>query len=468
MIRASTPVESDEGSAATLKQPPRSELARPSGAGGQDEAPVGVILAAGRGSRVPNGSSALTVVAGTTLLERAVGTFRAVGIEKIVVVLGHDSERVRKFLRRRELRVRLAENGDFATRDCSSALVVARTAGRRFLLVTSHHIVEPEAIRRMLRSDAPFVLGVDTRPRLSDVDVATRIGLEDGLVAFISRDLVAWDAVDAGLALCDATVAETAARCLARGETSWNAVKRCWLAEGGAIEAVDLEGLFWIDADTPADRRRAEREIVRLAARQPFDGPVFRYVNRRLSWHVSLQLLRLGVPPAAATAGAFVLALVAAGVLALGTASGVALVIGGLLVQLASTLDAVNGELARASFRSSPAGAFFDSVLDHVADPALLVALAIAAGLERSTWIALTAALFGSLLGAYVNKSYETAYGRAPPRPLLRLSFGRDARLLVIALFAMALQPFWGLVAVGVVANVEAGQRLVAAARSRV
>ena len=106
-------------------------------ADGHREAAIGVILAAGRGSRLPDGSDPLTVVAGTTLLERAVGTFRAVGIEEIVVVPGHDSVRVGTFLGRRELHVSLAENGDFATRDCSAALGVARTAGRRRCYGTS-------------------------------------------------------------------------------------------------------------------------------------------------------------------------------------------------------------------------------------------------------------------------------------------------------------------------------------------
>ncbi len=437
----------------TLEHPVGNERARSSPAHGQPEVPVGVILASGTALRPPDGSNGLTVVGGRTLLERAVHTLRAADIEEIVVALGNEGERVREFLRREDLRP--AEIGDFAP-------------GRRFLLALVDHVFEPEAIRRILASDAPFALGVDTRPRLARLDGATKIGLDDGRVASISCDLVAWDAVDAGIALCDGAVVGAAAGCLASGERSWNAVKSRWLGAGGPIEAVDLNGLFWIDAATPADRRRAEREIVRLAARQPFDGPVFRYLNRHVSWRLSLPLLRLGLRPAAATTGAFVLALVAAGALALGARSTAALVAGGLLLQLASILDGVNGELARASLRSSPAGAFFDSVLDRVADAAVLVALAIAAGLEPGSWIALIAALFGSLLGPYVNATYEVAYARRPPRPLLRLSFGRDVRLLVIALFAIALQPFWGLVAVGVLANGEAAQRLVGAARNRI
>ena len=144
------------------------------------------------------------------------------------------------------------------------------------------------------------------------------------------------------------TVAE---RCLAAGEQSWNAVKRRWLGEGGEIEAVDLEGLFWIDVDTPADRRRAERTLVSLAARKPLDGPVSRLVNRRLSGPISLVLLRAGVSPGAATVATFLFALAAAAVLALGVVWPAALVLGGILVQLASILDGVDGEIARASLR---------------------------------------------------------------------------------------------------------------------
>ena len=201
----------------------------------------------------------------------------------------------------------------------------------------------------------------------------------------VRRELDVWEAVDAGLALCDAEVAAVAERCLAAGEQSWSAVKRRWLGEGGEIEAVDLEGLFWIDVDTPTDRRRAERTLVSLAARKPLDGPVSRLVNRRLSAPISLVLLRAGVSPGAATVATFLFALAAAAVLALGVVWPAALVLGGVLVQLASILDGVDGEIARASLRSSPFGGFLDSVLDRAADAAVLAALAVAAGLDATT-----------------------------------------------------------------------------------
>src|SRR5512132_2357093 len=73
-------------------------------------APVGVILAAGASSRLGGVSKPLARVAGVTLVERAVSTFRSAGVERIVVVVGHASADVREFVARRGLDVELVDN----------------------------------------------------------------------------------------------------------------------------------------------------------------------------------------------------------------------------------------------------------------------------------------------------------------------------------------------------------------------
>jgi 1L-myo-inositol 1-phosphate cytidylyltransferase / CDP-L-myo-inositol myo-inositolphosphotransferase len=429
------------------------------------EVPVGVILAAGTGSRLGGLPKPLVRVAGVSLLERAVATFRSAGLERIIVVVGHGGASVREFVARRRLGVELVENGDFALGNGYSVLVGARAAAGRFLVAMVDHVVEREAVTRLLASRAPFALAVDTQPRYCDVDEATKVRVEGDRVVAVTRELDDHDAVDAGLAVCDLAVAAYAERSLLADEATWNAVKRRWLAEGGEIEAVDLEGLLWIDVDTPADVRRAERLVVAGAARKAADGPVARLLNRRLSWRLSLLLLRARVSPDAATLFAFLLALLAAGALAAGHEWWAALLAGGILTQIASIVDGVDGELARASLRASPGGAFLDSVLDRIADAALLAGLALAAGLDAATWATLTAALFGSLLVPYLRASYEASFSRPFPSSAARLGAGRDVRLLVVALAALALQPLWGLVAVAVLANLEAAHRLVRARR---
>jgi phosphatidylglycerophosphate synthase len=141
------------------------------------------------------------------------------------------------------------------------------------------------------------------------------------------------------------------------------------------------------------------------------------------------------------------------------------LVAAGVFVQLCSIVDGVDGEVARASLRASPRGGFLDSVLDRVSDAALLIGLAVAAGPDTATWSALVAALFGSLAVPYVKASYEAAFDRPLP-PGARGSFGRDTRMLLVALAAVSLQPFVGLVAVAAVSYIEAARRFAAGWRS--
>ncbi len=429
-----------------------------------EQPPVAVVLAAGMGSRLGVGTKALAEVAGATLLERTVASLHAAGMEDVVVVVGYEKERVAELVRRRRLPVRLVENDDFLLGNGSSALVGARAAGRRFLLVMVDHLFEPECARRLLQSSAPFALAVDSRPTLCDLEEATKVLVEGSQVVAVDRRLERWNAVDAGLALCSAEVAEVAARSFQAGGQSWNAVKRRWLEEGGEIEAVDLAGLFWTDVDTPVDRRRAERALVARAATKAGDGPVARLLNRRLSRPISLFLLRLGASPAVGTALAFLLGVAGAVLVGLGSVWTVALVAGGILVQLASVVDGVDGEMARASLRRSQLGAFVDSVLDRLVDAAVLASLALAAGLDDVTWALLAAALFGSLMTPLVKAAYEASFRR--PLPASPLAAGRDVRLLVAAAAAVSLQPEAGLIGLAALANAEAAWRAIRGARA--
>ena len=431
------------------------------------EMSAGVILAAGSGLRLEGGPKPLAQVGGITLLERAVLTLRQAGVKRIIVVIGHAKDAVKQFVAERALDVELVENDDFSLGNGSSVLVGGRAVGGRFILTMVDHIVDPEAITRLLSSEATLTAAVDTKPSSCRLAEATKVRLSGERVVAVGRELEDYHAVDAGLFLCNAEVVAIAERAVAAGEGSWNAVKRRCLAEGRPIVAVDLKGLFWVDVDTRDDARRAERLLVQRAAGKSWDGLVARYVNRHLSWRLSLLLIRPGISANAVTMFAFLLTLVSAGVLALGQLWPQALIAAGILVQTSSVVDGVDGEIARASLRDSPAGNFLDSVLDRVGDAAVLIGLAVAAGLGTTAWAALVLALFGSLQVPYVRASYEASFGRPLPAPAYRIGFGRDVRLFLVAVSAVALQPLWGLVVVAALANLEAARRFVAGWRAR-
>ncbi|HEY1605563.1 MAG TPA: CDP-alcohol phosphatidyltransferase family protein [Allosphingosinicella sp.] len=110
------------------------------------------------------------------------------------------------------------------------------------------------------------------------------------------------------------------------------------------------------------DRDAAERWLLRRTSK-PGDGIVSRRINRPISQTISRYLLRIdGIRPwhmtvvTALFAMAMIVALVSSGY--------GALIAAGLLFHAASVIDGVDGEIARASYRSSAAGATLDTSVD--------------------------------------------------------------------------------------------------------
>ena len=102
--------------------------------------------------------------------------------------------------------------------------------------------------------------------------------------------------------------------------------------------------------------------IVRATAK-PGDGFISRRLNRPVSQRISMLLLHItGIRPGHATLGTALIALAMVAALLLGGEAG--LIAGGLLFHAASVFDGVDGEIARATWRASPAGAVLDSVVD--------------------------------------------------------------------------------------------------------
>ncbi len=112
--------------------------------------------------------------------------------------------------------------------------------------------------------------------------------------------------------------------------------------------------------------------------------------------------LRLGIPPDAITVASTVAAAAAGVLMGLGFLS-----LGGWVYLFGASLDFIDGRVARASGRTSRAGAFLDSTLDRVAE--LLVLGGLAAAFRGSP--ALLAAI--GVAGASLMVSYARARGEA-------------------------------------------------------
>lgn len=127
-------------------------------------------------------------------------------------------------------------------------------------------------------------------------------------------------------------------------------------------------------------------QIVR-ATGKPGDGIVSRWLNRPVSQRITLLVLRIkGARPIHATAATALIAVAMFTMLLTGGQAG--LVLGGLLFQAASMADGVDGEMARATFRVSSAGAALDSAVDLATNILFILGLTVALALRDGPFIA--------------------------------------------------------------------------------
>lgn len=175
--------------------------------------------------------------------------------------------------------------------------------------------------------------------------------------------------------------------------------------------------------------------------------PITRYLYRPLSTRVAGALSSTSVTPMAVTWASAVMALGGAALLA-----GRYYVAGALVTFAAVIADCADGDLARATGRSSPVGAFLDSVLDRWTDAALVVGL-MYSDLDAFGGVG-ALALTASLLTSY-TRARAQSLGTDCPEGI----GGRDTRVLILVIGALVGAIWWALLLVAVSGFVTSIQR---------
>ena len=133
--------------------------------------------------------------------------------------------------------------------------------------------------------------------------------------------------------------------------------------------------------------------------------------------------------------------------------------VAGALVTFAAVIaDCADGDLARATGRSSKVGAFLDSVLDRWTDAALVIGL-MYSDLEAFGGVGVLA-LTASLLTSY-TRARAQSLGVDCPEGI----GGRDSRILILVIGALVGAVWWALALVAVTGFLTAVQRAYLAAK---
>jgi len=440
-----------------LVQPsrPEVELGRPR---------LAIVLAAGRSERLASvtggGSKALVRMGGLSLVERAVRTLLAAGMERVVVVVGYQAGPVATVVNRiapDRVRAVFAERWERGNGASLAAAEPHSAEERGFLLVTTDHVFSDSALEPLLAADRPAVL-VDHAPDPSAWAEGTRVSLHEERAVAFSKDL-GDPSIDCGAFLLPPSAFDAQRRTQERGDASLaGAVTE--LARDYPLEAVPLPPTaWWQDVDTPEDLKAVSNRLRRSLTKDA-DGPVSRYLNRPISTRASMALAHLPIHPDVVSLVAFLFAL--AGAWALGVGEGVA---GGLLVLASSILDGVDGEIARLRIRASAAGALLDGVLDRIGDAVVLGGLALWAldqGGDPAIVVLLAIAATAGAMLSMATKDRIAALA-IPPAPERWIGFflgGRDARLLFVTVFAILGRPLAAILVVAITSAASLAARL--------
>ena len=366
------------------------------------------------------------------------------------------------------------------------ALRSARESGATHALLLSAH---PEALGLALDED-------DTR-ELPIVWHETRHGLDDDLRALAEVEellddtfmYTRGDRVLTPKALKQLQPDELRAEAFACVDPTGDPIAwlmtRDWLSrqhQGRATASLTGAPGVWTEVDdTPSLMRvrsaaDAKEAADRLFAtlRKPFgrqgDGLTAYYINRPISLSLSRHLIHTPLRPNHVTAFSLLLGLFGAACIGTGSWQGMAL--GGLLTQVVSVIDGIDGEISRMKLLSSLQGQWFDSVSDDIIKLATFIGFGMAAAKNYPGALYPTLTVMGALfvtitvgwmysdlikagVGSLNNHKWGFESEETNVHPILRQIFTgasyflkRDTYTLLLAISAMlglARGSFWAI-----------------------
>lgn len=175
---------------------------------------------------------------------------------------------------------------------------------------------------------------------------------------------------------------------------------------------------------------------------------------------VALRLLNLGVSPNTITVLSLLISLIAALVYFIAIENPRLYWVAAGILLLAGLFDALDGAMARLSNNVTKFGNFLDSVLDRYSDAFIILGIAASApakqvlfGVNAATWALI--ALLGSIAVSYTRAKAESLGIQ-----MSGIGFAeRPERIVILIISSAILNPFYGLVAIAVLANFTVIQR---------
>lgn len=407
------------------------------------------ILAAGKSSRFKKDvgvNKLLQPLFGMPLLKRTLLTARYAGVKEFFIVVGYEKNKIKKLLGKgKELGVKIhyIENPEWEKENGISFYKLRGKIMTPFLLLMGDHVIEPEMLKKFLKTrlyNGESALAVDYKlDKIFDLPEATKVFVnEEGKIKRIGKKIKNFNAVDTGVFLINEKAFEVAEKVIASGKERLSDIMQA-LAEKGLLKGVDIGPYLWVDIDTVKDYKEAERLVfTKIIGGKPADGPVSRHINRKISVPITKFLSRFGVKPNHITLVSFLIISLAS--LPFFLQKEQWFIWAAFLAQFGSIIDGCDGELARLQMSMTAFGAWFDAVLDRVADVLFTAGVFYYVFMLNPSLLVFLIgimALAGTFLSSYSAMKYNLSFGKEfkfSNRAFALISSSRDVRIFVLFL----------------------------------
>ena len=382
-------------------------------------------MAAGLGTRLKaKVPKPLVKVAGREILYRNLKILSELGVKEFIVVVGRNGELIENFLKKHNFNYKIVRNNHPEKGNGYSLYLAKDYVDGKFILIMGDHVYERAFIEKAIKGEG--LIG-DRIAKFVDINEATKVLCRNGRVEDIGKKLDKFDYVDTGFFVLTPEIFKYAEEVIKEkgGAQLSEIIKRA------KVKVTEVSGYFWMDIDTPEELKRANKLLVKLSIKETGDGFISRHLNRKISLKISEYLVNR-ITPNQATILSFTVGILSA------LTTFISVPLAGILYQISSILDGIDGEIARASMRTTRFGGWLDSILDRYVDFLFLLCLAIVSNLNYFGWIVACLAMFGSFMVSYTTERYKGAFFSDFYKDFkFNLPGKRDERIFITMVFCL-------------------------------
>jgi 1L-myo-inositol 1-phosphate cytidylyltransferase / CDP-L-myo-inositol myo-inositolphosphotransferase len=229
-----------------------------------------VILAAGDGGRLNAGiPKILLELNKKTILEYHILGLKKLGMEEVIIICGYKKELIEKHIEIKKLRkiikITLIYNDKYNILENGHSVYCAKNyVNGHFLMLMGDHLIDYQALRELIeKRTSEFTEVVDSKPKYANVEQATKVLINDGMIKESGKKLTNYNALDTGFFIVTLDAFDVLERNKNNGHTEWNECIKEFIKRG--LKTFDIKSAFWLGINIPEELESAKSNIKKLS-----------------------------------------------------------------------------------------------------------------------------------------------------------------------------------------------------------